>query len=155
MRQRGRKSSASLGIVSACEEPRPAPPRSMERRAKALWRQTTARFRPEHFIGAEPVLEAYVGAVVTGRDLHKMVEQTKASEPVDYKRLAILMSLLKAQGFLIARLASSLRLSPKSKYDRTSAQARPQPMIKPWDLCRGSPDDKPPPRSGSPFDGAA
>jgi hypothetical protein len=158
MRQPGRKSAASLAVIPGVERARPEPPRTMERAAKLVWRETVAQFRSEHFYGAEPVLEAYVRAVVLGRDLAKRVEEAKAGpEPLDYKKLAVLMQLLKAQGLLIARLASTLRLSPKARLDRYSAAARPlSGLPKPWDLGntgrqRG---DCGPGEGGSPFDAA-
>jgi hypothetical protein len=157
MRQRGRNSVASLAIVSACEVPRPAPPRSMSREAKAIWRQTTARFQPEHFAGAQPVLEAYCECAALLRDLLDRIKQTKAAEPVNFQRLAVLMSLQRTQGLLIARLASALRISPRSRFDRSSAAARPlSGLPKPWELGGGSSqDDNGPDRGGSPFGGAA
>ncbi len=112
MRQRGRRSAASLSVVATTEAPRPAPPRSLSREAKAVWRAATARFRPDHFVGAEPVLEAYAEGVVMLRDLVERIKQTKASEPIDYKRLAVLMQLQKAQALLIGNLGGKLRLTP-------------------------------------------
>jgi hypothetical protein len=50
----------------------------MERPAKVIWRQTTARFQPEHFAGAEPVLEAYCECAALLRDLLHRIKQTKA-----------------------------------------------------------------------------
>jgi hypothetical protein len=152
MRQRGRKSSASLAVATVCEVPRPAPPRSMSREAKAIWRATTARFRPDFFCGGEHLLEAYAEGVQLLRDLLKRIAETKAAEPVDYKRLAILVSLQRQQGLLLARLGSTLRLSPKSRFDRYSVRPTPN-LPKPWDLCSRRDDDGPE-RGGSPFDGA-
>jgi hypothetical protein len=158
MRQRGRKSSASLSVVASVEVPRPAPPRRSSREVKALWRATTSRFRADFFSGAEPVLEAYCDGVVLLRDLLKRIEETKATEPVDYKRLAVLMQLQKSQGLLIARFASTLRLAPKAKYDRYSAAARPiSTLPKPWELGgtgKRRDDDTPDGGGGSPFDAA-
>jgi hypothetical protein len=137
MRQRGRRSAASLSVVATTEAPRPAPPRPLSREAKAVWRATTARFRPDHFVGAEPVLEAYAEGVVMLRNLVERIKETNASEPVDYKRLAALMQLQKAQALLIGNLGGKLRLTPRARFDRYSVRPLPN-VVKPWDLGRSS-----------------
>src|SRR6516165_7027763 len=119
MRQRGRKSSASLAIVSAVETPRPAPPRSLPPAVKRLWRDVVGRFQPDHFIGAEPVLECYVEAVEMTRFLH---QQIKATDPADHRRLAVLVRLQKAEALLVGNLAGKLRISPRSRFDRYSVR---------------------------------
>jgi hypothetical protein len=134
MRQRGRKSSASLAIVSAVETPRPAPPRSLSRAGRQVWRATTARFQPEFFCGAEFLLEAYCDGVVT---LRTLVELIKATDPADHKRLAVLVQLQKAQALLIGNLGGKLRLTPRSRFDRYSVRPKPN-LPKPWELGRRS-----------------
>jgi hypothetical protein len=151
MRQHGRKSAASLAVVASMEVPRPAPPRSLSRAGKQVWRATTSRFQPEFFCGAEFLLEAYCDGVVT---LRMLVELIKATDPADHKRLAVLVQLQKAQALLIGNLGGKLRLTPRSRFDRYAAAARPMPDLpKPWDLGRrplrrdsDKPDD-----TGSPF----
>lgn len=151
MRQRGRRSAASLSVVATTEAPRPAPPRSLSREAKAVWRAATARFRPDHFVGAEPVLEAYAEGVVMLRDLVERIKQTKASEPIDYKRLAVLMQLQKAQALLIGNLGGKLRLTPRSRFDRYDV--RPVSTLpKPWEIGDADrPEGNGPEDGGSPF----
>jgi hypothetical protein len=124
----------------------------MDREARAVWRSITARFVPEFFCGAEFLLENYVEALVLLRDVVKRIKEAKASEPVDYRRLGTLMSLQRAEAAVVARLGSSLRISPKARFDRYSV--RPTPGLKkPWELGRrrSSPrDDDKPEGGGSP-----
>jgi hypothetical protein len=153
MRQRGRKSFASLAILPIGEVPRPSAPRRLTAEERRVWRDVVHRFRPDHFVGCEPVLECYCEAVGLGRWL---TEQIKASDPGDHKRLAVLVRLQKTQAMLIGNLAGKLRISPQSRWDRYSARLRPSPTLpKPWELGRNSrPLDDEPDGGGSPFDAA-
>jgi hypothetical protein len=110
----------------------------MCREAKAIWRATTARFAPDFFAGAEFLLEVYCETAAMLQDVIVLIKKEKASEPVDYKRLAVLTQLQRAEAMVVARLSSSLRLSPKSRFDRYSV--RPVPNLpKPWELGRAPP----------------
>jgi hypothetical protein len=153
MRQRGRRSAASLSVVAMMEVPRPAPPRSMERAEKAVWRDVVARFQPTHFVGCEHLLEIYCQAVVMSRWL---TEQVKATDRTDSKRLKVLVQLQKAEAMLVGNLAGKLRVSPRSRLDRYAAAARPVSTLpKPWELGadpdRRRDDSEPGGGSGSPF----
>ena len=153
MRQRGRRSTASLGMISMMETPRPAPPKSLDPEIKKVWRQTTARFQPEFFTGSELLLELYADAVVMAR--HLAAEAKVAKEANDYRRLDVLIRLQRAEAAIVARFAGALRLSPRARFDRYSV--RPVSNLpKPWELGRRGPrrDDREPGAGGSPFDAA-
>jgi hypothetical protein len=153
MRQHGRKSASSLSVIASMEIPRPAPPRSMAPAAKKLWRSITAQFAPEFFCGGEILLEGYCEMAVMLRDVIGLIKEEQAREPVNYKRLAMLVALQRSEALAVARLAANLRLSPRSRFDRYSVRPTPK-LPDPWDLgspSRGEGDDAKPADTGSPF----
>ena len=150
MRQRGRRSAASLSVVATTEAPRPAPPRSLSREAKAVWRAATARFRPDHFVGAQPVLEAYAEGVVMLRDLSSASNRPRRVSPSTTSGSPS-MQLQKAQALLIGNLGGKLRLTPRSRFDRYDV--RPVSTLpKPWEIGDADrPEGNGPEDGGSPF----
>src|SRR5262245_59235312 len=133
MRQRGPRSAASLWVVAMTETPRPAPPRNMERTAKMVWRDVVQRFRPDHFVGCEYLLQLFCEAVVTSRWLGEQIKTEMASH--DDKRLAAMVLMQRHQTQAIGNLGRHLRITPRSRYDRYSAAARPTSGLpKPWEL---------------------
>src|SRR5262245_16960699 len=116
MRQRGRKSSASLSVVSVTEVPRPAPPRRLSRQERTIWRELVARFRADHFHGAEHLLEALVQAIDLQRFLDKQIRTAITSQ--DEKRLAALILMQRQQTQAVGNLGRHLRITPRSRYDR-------------------------------------
>jgi hypothetical protein len=146
MRQPGRKSAASLSIVQVGETPRPEPRRQLSREEKAIWRSTTARFPPAHFIGAEILLEVFCRAVAMERWLDELIRDT---DPADHKRLGALIRLHAAEGRMVGNVASKLRMSPSARWDRFSTKVRPVSNLpKPWELGQSIhrfDDDEPPP----------
>lgn len=134
MRQRGRKSSASLSIVPAVSidaRRRPEAPRRLSKEEKAVWREITAALRADWFYAAEHLLEIYVRAIVHERRLADLV---KAADP-NGPQFAKLVRLQRSEAALIGNLAGKLRLSPRSTFDRyTSKLVLRGP--KPWEIGR-------------------
>jgi hypothetical protein len=130
MGQRGRKSEASLAVVPVAEDQRPRPSGRLSVAEKRIWRDTAEKFPPHWFRGAEPVLEAYCGAVEMTRFL---AAQIKAVAPED-KRFNELVKLQRAQAALVCRLAGSLRLTPRSTWSRTPHIVS---SMKPWEIGGG------------------
>jgi hypothetical protein len=151
MRQRGRRSAASLSVIASTAIPRPAPPRGLARDVKQVWREVAARFQPEHFVGCEFLLESLCESIVMSRWLTKQIKLTDVN---DHKRLTVLVQLQKAEALLAGNLAGKLRLSPRSRFDRYSV--RPVSTLpKPWEIGTGKRlDDNEPSDGGSPFDAA-
>jgi hypothetical protein len=84
MRQRGRKSLASLSIVPAVSidaRQRPEPPKRLSSEEKAVWREVTGAVRPDWLYGAEHLLEIYVRATVHERWLAELVKGADANGP--------------------------------------------------------------------------
>jgi hypothetical protein len=133
MRQRGRKSSANLGVVPIGQPPRPEPPERLPKAEKQVWRELVDRLRPDWFGGAEQLLEVYCTSIVLERFLCEQIRKTK----VDDDRFADLVRLQRAEAALVANLATKLRLTPRSTWDRhTPKLVSTQP--KPWQLGNGS-----------------
>lgn len=64
MRQRGRKSSASLAVVPIdANQQRPEPPARLSAEEKTIWREVTAAVRSDWFWSSEFLLEIYVRAI--------------------------------------------------------------------------------------------
>jgi hypothetical protein len=80
---------------------------------KTVWRETTAALRPDWFQGAECLLGAYVGTVVTERNIAaELRKYTPDSDRyVDLVRLHCLVAST------MASLATKLRLTPQSSRD--------------------------------------
>ena len=127
MRQRGRKSAAALSVVQIAEDQRPQPPARLSGAEKRVWLDTVGRLPPHWFRGSEPVLECYCVAVNMARFLS---EQVKAAAPGD-ERFSGLVKLQRAEAALVARLAGTLRLTPRSTWSRTPQLISAR---KPWEV---------------------
>jgi hypothetical protein len=144
MRQRGRKSSASLSIVRAVaidSRQRPEPPKRLSREERQVWREVTGALRPDWFYGAEHLLEIYVRALVHERFLAELV---KAADP-NGSRFVKLVRLKRTEAALVANLATKLRLTPRSTFDRYTPKLVSRGP-RPWELGTGKrfdEDDEP------------
>ena len=127
MRQRGRKSAAAMSVVQIAEDQRPQPPARLSGAEKGVWLDTVGRLPPHWFRGSEPVLECCCVAVNMARFLS---EQVKAAAPGD-KRFSDLVKLQRAEAALVARLAGTLRLTPRSTWSRTPQLISAR---KPWEV---------------------
>jgi hypothetical protein len=145
MRQRGRKSAAGLSIVPVAADQRPQPPARLSAAERRVWRDTVERLPAHWFRGSEPVLESYCVAVDLSRFLS---EQVKAAAPGD-KRFADLVKLLRAEAALVARLAGTLRLTPRSTWSRTPHLIS---SMKPWEIGQLGHADGAPESEGRTFD---
>jgi hypothetical protein len=144
MKQPGRKSLASLSVLPAMATKPPPPPEKLSEPEKALWRETTAALRPNWFQGCEPVLEAYVGSVMMGRE----ISDTLATCSPSSDKFADLVRLRCNVSATIASLATKLRLTPQSSRDSRNVKhvsTRP----KPWQIRASGPPDSP----SRPFEG--
>ena len=132
MKQRGRKSAASLSVVPIDAIQRPKPPESMSEAGKKLWRDTVNALRADWFQGAEPVLEVYVETIELSRWLWEMI--TVADREGD--EFAELVKLHCQVSALIGNLATKLRLTPQSSRDARIPKLVPVGP-KPWEWALG------------------
>ena len=128
MKQKGRKSVASLAVVGTIGTSRPSPPDELNDAEKALWSRVTATKTVDFFDdGVVPLLVEYC-RLKTSIDLLAAEindfnpEWLKADGGVQrYKMLADIRD--KAQGRMIA-LARSMRLTNQSRYPAQTAATR-------------------------------
>jgi hypothetical protein len=134
MIQRGRKSAASLSIVSAVNRglQRPQPSSEMSPEEKTVWRETTEALRPDWFKPESlPLLRAYCWHVTMERRLAAVLR--KFDEKTNLAEFDRLTTLYLRESAALVRLATKLRLTIQS-----SASARRTKHVsglpKPWEL---------------------
>src|SRR5690554_588621 len=134
MRQRGRKSAASLEVVasnvSAIE--RAPVPDDLTDEQSAVWRTITNRM-PADWFPAEtwPLLAMYCRHVVSARRVAQMIEQEETSESVDIETLDRLYKMQEREGRAMSSLATRMRLTQQTTYDKS--RKKPMQVRKPWE----------------------
>jgi hypothetical protein len=134
MKQRGRKSSASLSVVAAIPNYRPEPPPELGPEEAAVWRFTVAAMRPDWFGGeTHPLLAQYCRHVVIARTLANAITATTAkSDMVMLDRLNRLLAMQARETAAIAKLATRMRMTQQAtRNSKTVANVNPGP--KPWE----------------------
>jgi 5-methylcytosine-specific restriction protein A len=132
MKQRGRKSAASLA-VSCLEDPetRLEPPRSLSVAERKVFVDLVASVVPEHFVPCDlPLVCAYVRAIA----LEELAAVQLRKTPTDSRWLAVWEKSTRA----LVALSLRLRLSPQARVRNTKVE----PLAgrrKPWDI--GEPDE--------------
>jgi hypothetical protein len=119
MKQRGRKSSESLGIVGGLAEPL-QPPDSLTADERLVWQETVGG-KPADYFGLEqgPLLVEYVNAVCRSRLCKVLVEEHSAvrdSSTAWRKEFKQLSQLADRASVLVQSLATSMRLTHQSVY---------------------------------------
>jgi len=134
MRQRGRKSAASLEVVasnvSATE--RPPVPDDLSDEQAAVWQKITNRM-PADWFPAEtwPLLAMYCRHVVAARRVAQLIEQEEASESVDIEALDRLYKMQEREGRAMSSLATRMRLTQQATYDKS--RKKPAQVRRPWE----------------------
>jgi hypothetical protein len=134
MTQRGRKSSASLAVVPVSQPQRPEPPKHLGREAAAVWSETVSAMRHDWF-GREthPVLEAYCRHVCLARLIAKAIPTDIGEDVAAFDRLTA-MHVRESQA--IASLATRMRLTHQSSFDRKTVKRDEYTGQKPWEIRR-------------------
>ena len=127
-RQRGRKSAASLEIVPPAELPRPEPPENMSPEARAVWTEILDTHHHSQFASGLHLLEIFCVSVVLERRAARAVEELPPGKQRDAAARE-----RRDEAAMIARLATKLRLSPRSHFDRYARPKTVTPGPKPWD----------------------
>jgi len=134
MRQRGRKSAASLEVVasnvSATE--RPPVPDDLSDEQAAVWQKITNRM-PADWFPAEtwPLLAMYCRHVVAARRVAQLIEQEETSESVDIEALDRLYKMQEREGRAMSSLATRMRLTQQATYDKS--RKKPAQVRRPWE----------------------
>ena len=130
MRQRGRKSSASLTVVPiATEGHRPSPPPELTAPEAKVWKAIVASTPAGWFTPAqEPLLVVYCRHVVTGDQLSAMINKSKP----DWTTMEGLRSHSRLLGMRLRETSAMLSLATRM---RLTQQARIEPRTagRAWD----------------------
>lgn len=132
---RGQKSSAELAVVETgaiSTERRQEPPSSLTPEQRMEWMDTVNAL-PADWIRdeARAMLEAYCRHAVQMRKIAQMIEDTEKCAEFDLMKYDKLLQMQEREGRAMSSLATRLRLSPQSTYDRTKAN-RKITTRKPW-----------------------
>jgi hypothetical protein len=136
VRQRGRKSSEgalALGRISGLETiRRPDPPSELTDEQAEEWRAVVDRL-PADWFPRETfgLLCQYVRHVSRARRLAQMLDELERSADFDADQYSKLLREEAAQSASIANLATRMRISQYSSYDKK--KAKPDPLKMPWD----------------------
>ncbi len=133
MGTRGRKSAASLAVVSnttVVQRPEPLPDLSDEQAeewVKIVERMPADWFQAETF----PLLAQYCRHIVTGRRVSQMIEHHEADDTLDVEMLDRLYKMQEREGRAMSSLATRMRITQQTTYDKS--KKKPVQSNKPWE----------------------
>jgi hypothetical protein len=133
MTQRGRKSSASLAVVPLTQPQRPEPPEYLSKAAAEVWREVVSAMRPDWF-GREthPILEQYCRHVVLAR----LIANAIPAEIDDIAGFDRLTAMHCRESAMVATLATRMRLTHQSSFDRKTVKRDEYTGPRPWEIRR-------------------
>jgi hypothetical protein len=143
MAQRGRKSAASLSVVSVLGNERPAPPDDLTEEEAEEWRAIASRMPHDWFTRENfPLLAEYCRHIVRSRDLAKDIAAFKRF-PTEVRlttdgihRYDTLLRMADRERAALVNLATKMRLTQQSRYraDKAApAVERGKTVRKPWE----------------------
>jgi hypothetical protein len=139
MRQNGRKSAASLAVVSTILGNRPSPPACLTLSQAALWRAVVGTKPADWFTAdSHPLLVAYCRHVATAdmlADVINAVDPAYLTDDAELARLDKLLLLRDRETKAIRGLATVMRLSQQSRLKAETAYtmaAKAGDADKPW-----------------------
>ena len=135
MGSRGKKSVAELAVVALAQR-RPEPPAELTKDEAEIWRAVVGT-KPGDWFAADsfPLLVAYCRAIAVSNGLAGAISTFDDEGLTNAQALARYDKLLQMQDRqqrLIASLATRMRLSQQSRYDRKKAGASAPPGPPPW-----------------------
>jgi hypothetical protein len=135
LRQRGRKSAASRLASVTDVLRRPQPPESLTVAEKVVWMELVEAVRGDWFAGGSVfLLELYCRLIAETRQIAHCIQREEVCGP----RWIALVSLQRAIAMSAAALATKLRLTPRSQFDRNQPKLDPASGLdlRPWeDQC--------------------
>jgi hypothetical protein len=144
MAQRGRKSAASLSIVSMLGNERPAPPEELGEEEALEWQAIAGRMPADWFTRENfPLLADYCRHIVRARDLAQDIAKFKRF-PAEVrlttdgvKRYDKLLGMADRERAAMVQLATRMRLTQQSRYTEkraATAADRGKTVSKPWEV---------------------
>jgi hypothetical protein len=136
MRQRGRKSAASLEVISYSDADvvrRPDPPAELTEEEAEEWKSVVGRL-PAHWFLAEThqLLAQYCRHVVGARRVAQLIQQAEAADEFDIMQYARLLRLQELQSKAMVTLATKMRMTQQSTV-RAELARKPLVLPRPWD----------------------
>ena len=142
MRQRGRKSSASLSVVTGgATIERPLPPDELTDEMKDEWVATVNRLEADWFTReTHPILVQYCRHVVTARRVAQLIQNMEtvpedSETGFDIDEYDKLLRMQEREGRAISSLATRMRLTQQAKYTTQAAgtsRGKSKTSKKPW-----------------------
>jgi hypothetical protein len=139
MADRGRRSAASLTVISGTIDGRPNPPKELTEAQAEIWERTVANESADTFKTAalQQLLKEYCRHVVSAQRLAGLIEAVEglgilsSDDMADYDRL---LKMRDRETKAIADKATKLRLTNQSRYTPQAAAtaARKATERKPW-----------------------
>ena len=141
MIKRGRKSAASLAVLSPIVDHRPPAPDDMPETQQELWRQIVNRlphdwFRKEHL----EMLRAYCQHCCIAREMARQIEQFRAEwlvEGVGVEHFDRMSRILDREHRIMLALGRSMRITHQAQVDKAvagpRARASSSPGRVPWE----------------------
>lgn len=135
MGTRGRASAASLQVVTANglqAIERPRPPAELTDEQADEWR-AVANSLPADWFGREtlPMLAQYCRHIVASKRVAELVADMEGSEEFNLIAYDRLLKMQEREGRAITSLATKMRISQQSTYDKSKKKAGQ--VRKPWD----------------------
>jgi hypothetical protein len=141
MRQRGRRSAASLSVVAGSIDGRPRPPECLNEKQAEVWERTVANEAADTFKTAalQQLLVEYCRHVVTASNLSRMIEAVESQQVMSADDLSDYDGLLRMRDRetkAIASKATKLRLTNQSRYTPGAAGTASKAATerKPWQM---------------------
>ena len=126
LRRRGKK--VPLALVPDAKMRRPEPPERLAPVEREIWEEITQSVRADWFRGgSEFLLELYVQVLAQQRQIQGWLQEVEPGSA----RYAELLKLQIMVTRTASALATKLRLSPRSNFDRYQVRAVPT-LARPW-----------------------
>lgn len=123
MGERGRTSTAALAVVgpSGIETVRrPTAPDDLSDEQAEEWRAVVSRMPADWFPReTHGCLSQYCRHVVTARRISQLVASCEETDPLDVNYYDQLLKMQEREGRALSSLATRLRLTPQTNYDKT------------------------------------
>lgn len=136
MNQRGRKSTASLEIVShdgITAIRRPDPPGELTDEQAHEWRCVVNRLPAEWFPReTHGMLAQYCRHIVAARRVAQLIQAAEARDEIDVEEYDRLLKMQEREGRAMSSLATRMRVSQQSTLDREKKKPL-RPAKKPWE----------------------
>jgi hypothetical protein len=134
MKQRGQKSLKAVSVeapISAINRPEPLPDLTPEQRLEWIYIVNEMRadwFPPE----THALLGQYCKHVVTAKHLAQLIQECEAEKELDVVLYDKLLKMQERESRILASLATRMRLSQQSSYDREKGKAAKTKAKSPW-----------------------